>query len=160
MCRSNRASVSSSTLMRAAARQAVSSKDLLPAPDWRRIEQERRFRLVLATPGLFADGWRLPGLDADNCWHGPDGCTARLAAAAVNRADMVSGWDLAKWQPKPAQRVAPVGSVYWFEDFQGKTEALGKLAAKGFWAMSDYPGRSRRAEGFGNILIAAWPKTV
>jgi CRISPR-associated protein Cmr3 len=82
---------------RGAALQTVSPKNLLPAPDWRRIEQECRFRLVLATPGLFADGWRLPDLDADNRWQGPDGCMARLVAAAVNRADTVSGWDLAKW---------------------------------------------------------------
>ncbi len=143
---------------RGAALQVVPPKDLLPAPDWRRIEQERRFRLVLATAGLFADGWRLPGVDVDNRWHGPDGCTARLVAAAVNRADTVSGWDLAKWQPKPAQRVAPVGSVYWFDDFQGKTEALGKLAAEGLWAMGDYPDSNRRAEGFNNLFIAAWPK--
>lgn len=145
---------------RGAVLQTVSSKNLLPAPDWRRIEQERRFRLALATPGLFADGWRLPGLDADNLWHGPDGCTARLVAAAVHRADTVSGWDLAKQQPKPAQRIAPVGSAYWFEDFQGKSETLRKLTADGFWAMSDYPERSRRAEGFNNVLIAAWPKAA
>ncbi len=155
---------------RGATLQAVSSKNLLlPAPDWRRIEQERRFRLVLATPGLFAGGWQLPGLDADNRWKGSDDCTARLVAAAVNRADTVSGWDLAKWKPKPAQRVAPVGSVYWFDDFQGKAEALRKLASEGFWAMSDYPDLSRRVEGFNNLLsrrvegfnnlfVAAWPK--
>ena len=143
---------------RGAALQEVSPKNLLPAPDGRRIEQERRFRLVLATPGLFADGWRLPGFDADNRWQGPDGCTARLVAAAVHRADTVSGWDLARWQPKSAQRIAPVGSVYWFDDFQGKAEALGKLAAEGFWAMDDYPDPSRRAEGFNNALIAAWPR--
>lgn len=152
---------------RGAALQTVSSENLLPAPDGRRIERDRRFRLVLATPGLFADGWRLPGLDANNRWQGPDGCTARLVAAAVNRADTVSGWDLAKWSqvdesgrkkggPKSAQRIAPVGSVYWFEDFQGKAETLGKLAAEGFWAMSDYPDSSRRAEGFNNLFIAAW----
>ncbi len=143
---------------RGAALQAVSPKNLLPTPDGRRIEQERRFRLVLATPGLFVDGWRLPGLDADNHWRGPDGCTARLIAAAVNRADTVSGWDLAQRQPKPAQRVAPVGSVYWFDDFQGQAEALGKLVANGFWAMSEYPERSRCAEGFNNLFVAAWPK--
>lgn len=143
---------------RGAALQAVSRKDLLPVLDWRRIERERRFRLVLATPGLFADGWRLPDLDADNLWHGPNGCAARLVAAAVHRADTVSGWDLARRQPKSAQRVAPAGSVYWFDSFQGQAEALGKLAAEGFWAMGDYPDPSRRAEGFNNLLIAAWPK--
>jgi CRISPR-associated protein Cmr3 len=131
-----------------------------PKPDGSRIDREKRFRLILATPGLFEHGWRLPGLDADNRWRGPDDCTARLVAAAVNRADTVSGWDLAKWQPKPAQRIAPTGSVYWFEDFQGRTEALGKLATEGFWAISPYPDRGRRAEGFNNVLIAAWPKTA
>lgn len=143
---------------RGATLQAVSSKNPLPVPDWRRIEQERRFRLVLATPGLLAGGWQLPGLDADNRWKGSDDCTARLVAAAVNRADTVSGWDLAKWKPKPAQRVAPVGSVYWFDDFQGKAEALRKLASEGLWAMSNYPDLSRCVEGFNNLFVAAWPK--
>lgn len=134
-----------------------------PKPDWSRIDREKRFRLILATPGLFEHGWRLPGLDADNLWHGPDhgpnGCAAKLVAASVNRADVISGWDLAKWHPKPAQRVAPVGSVYWFDDFQGKAEAaLGKLAADGFWAISPYPDCGRRAEGFNNVLVAAWPQ--
>lgn len=131
-----------------------------PEPDWSRIDRDKRFRLILATPGLFEHGWRLPGLDANDLWRGPEGCTARLVAASVNRADVISGWDLAQWQPKPAQRIAPVGSVYWFEDFQGETETLGKLAAEGFWAISSYPDRSRCAEGFNNILIAAWPKTI
>lgn len=143
---------------RGAALQVVPSKNLLPVPDWQRIKRERRFRLILATPGLFTDGWRLPGLDADDLWRGPDGCTARLVAAAVHRADTVSGWDVAQRQPKSAQRVAPVGSVYWFDDFQGKTETLNKLAADGFWAIGDYSDPSRRAEGFNNLLIAAWPK--
>ncbi|MER2527621.1 MAG: type III-B CRISPR module-associated Cmr3 family protein [Candidatus Competibacter denitrificans] len=143
---------------RGATLRAVPSKELLPPVDWGRIEQERQFRVVLATPGLFDGGWRLPGLDTDNRWRGPNGCTARLVAAAVNRADTISGWDLAQWRPKIAQRVAPVGSVYWFEDFQGKPDALGKLAAEGFWAVSEYPDRSRRAEGFNNVFIAAWPK--
>ena len=142
---------------RGAALQAVLGKDLLPALNRPRIERERRFRLVLATPGLFADGWRLPGLDMDNLWHGPDGCTARLVAAAIHRADTISGWNLAQQCPKPARRVAPVGSVYWFEDFKGEAKALDKLAAEGFWAIDAYPDRHRRAEGFNNVLIAAWP---
>ncbi|MCB1776038.1 MAG: type III-B CRISPR module-associated protein Cmr3 [Candidatus Competibacteraceae bacterium] len=133
----------------------------LAKPDWSRIEGEKRFRLILATPGLFEHGWRLPGLDVEGIWHGPAGCIARLSAASVNRAEVVSGWDLTGHKggsPKKAFRVAPTGSVYWFEDFQGKAEDLGKLAAEGFWAISDYPDRGRRAEGFNNVFIAAWPQ--
>lgn len=134
-----------------------------PEPDWPRIDREKRFRLILATPGLFECGWRLPGLDTNDLWRGPDGSTARLVAASVNRADVISGWDLAKWShgkggPKTAFRVAPTGSVYWFDEFQGAVTALGKLAAEGFWAMGDYPDPSRRAEGFNNVLVAAWPQ--
>jgi CRISPR-associated protein Cmr3 len=140
-----------------------------PEPNWSRIAHDKKFRLVLATPGLFEYGWRLPGLDADGVWHGPDGCAARLVAASVNRADVISGWDLAKWGqtdesgrkkggPKTAFRVAPTGSVYWFDEFQGAVAALGKLAAEGFWAISPYPDRGRRAEGFNNVLVAAWPQ--
>ncbi len=136
-----------------------------PEPDWPRIEREKRFRLILATPGLFEHGWRLPGLDANDIWRGPDGCAARLVAASVNRAEVISGWDLAKWShggggPKTAFRVAPTGSVYWFEEWQGSAVALRKLAAEGFWAISPYPDRGRRAEGFNNVLVAAWPQTA
>jgi CRISPR-associated protein Cmr3 len=140
-----------------------------PKPDWPRINHEKRFRLILATPGLFEHGWRLPGLDANGIWRGPDGCVAKLVAASVNRADVISGWDLARWSqtdesgqkkggPKTAFRVAPTGSVYWFEALQGKFEAFGKRATEGFWAISSYPGRGRQAEGFNNVLVAVWPQ--
>lgn len=36
----------------------------IPEPGWAQIERERRFRLVLATPGIFAGGWSLPGSPA------------------------------------------------------------------------------------------------
>ncbi|MEW6168800.1 MAG: type III-B CRISPR module-associated Cmr3 family protein [Pseudomonadota bacterium] len=118
---------------------------------------EGRFKLALTTPGIFEGGWRLPGLDDDNIWHGPDGCTAKLVCAAVGRAETVSGWDLAQWQPKPAQKAAPAGSVYWFEDFQGDAAALGKLVETGLWDLrgqNDDP--QRKAEGFNNVAIGLW----
>ncbi|MCZ7627148.1 MAG: hypothetical protein M5R38_16515, partial [Candidatus Methylomirabilis sp.] len=33
-----------------------------PEPDWHRIAKERRFRLVLTTPGLFDGGWQPSGI--------------------------------------------------------------------------------------------------
>lgn len=115
------------------------------------------FKLILTTPGIFDNGWKLPGLQPDNTWRGPAGCTAQLVCAAVSRAETVSGWDLAQWAPKPAQKVAPTGSVYWFENFQGDPAALGKLAESGLWGL---PGQNddplRRAEGFNNVAIGDW----
>lgn len=115
-----------------------------PEPDWARIEQERRFRLLLVTPAPLPNGWR------------PAGVPGKLVAASVNRAETVSGWDLAAndkgGAPKRAQRVAPAGSVYWFEDFDGDLNALQTLARTGL-ALTD---PARAAEGFGKLAIAPW----
>ncbi len=137
-----------------------------PEPDWDRIEKEQRFRLVLATPGLFERGWMPPGIqDGSGTWNGPDGISARLVCAVVPRAQVVSGWDLVGWKtgrpgPKPALRAAPVGSVYWFDaqasDGAALVAALRKLAAQGFGCLSRYPDRARFAEGFNNVMIANW----
>ena len=110
------------------------------APDWARIEKEGRFRLMLTTPGLFSGGWR------------PDGVPATLVAASVSRAETVSGWDLVTNKPKPAQRVAPTGSVYWFENFMGDLAVLKALAHNGF----PIEDPARYAEGFGKLAIAPW----
>lgn len=132
----------------------------LPQPHWEQIMDERRCRVVLSTPGLFRDGWRPPGLE----WNGSHwvwqshSFKARLVSANINRAETVSGWDLATWRPKPALRAAPTGSVYWFDQLEGEIDSLCQLAAEGFWRLSDYPDKNRRAEGFNNLSIAAWPR--
>lgn len=111
-----------------------------PQPDWARIARDGRFRLLLLTPGLFANGWQ------------PDGIAARLVAASVGRADTVSGWDLLTGKPKTAQRVAPTGSVYWFDNFAGDIDLLRALLRDGL-----PPGDpARHAEGFGKLVIAPW----
>lgn len=130
-----------------------------PAPNWERIARERRFRMVLATPGLFEQGWLPPGAQADGTvWRGPEGISARLVCAAVPRAQVLSGWDLALGKPKSALRAVPAGSVYWLDaqptDGTELIDALRKLAAHGFGCLSPYPDRARLAEGFNNVMIA------
>ena len=123
-------------------------------PDYEAIAKSGRCRVVLTAPGLFPAGWKLPGLDSALNWQ-LGGLRAKLVAAAVPRAEVISGWDLAKWQPKPAQRVAPTGSVYWLENLTATPDALRKLAECGLWlALED--NSSRRAEGFNRFALAAW----
>ena len=131
-----------------------------PEPDWEHIEKERRFRVVLSTPGIFPNGWLLPGCTSGGHWCGQRGMRARLVAATVARAGVVSGWDLARRQPKTARRTVPVGSVYWFENLEGGTEGLRKLSDEGLWSCmtKNEIDSGRRAEGFNNIQIAAWPR--
>lgn len=130
-----------------------------PNPDWERIEEGRKFRIVLATPGIFPDGWRLPGCSDDEWWRGPGEVRARLVAATVSRANVISGWDLALKCPKTAQRAVPTGAVYWLENLEGELTNLRKLVSGGLWpCMPDNSNEpNRKAEGFNNIFIAAWP---
>lgn len=113
-----------------------------------------RARLVLTTPGLFPQGWPLPGLGEDLVLEAP-GFSARLVCAAVPRADVISGWNLAERAPKPAERIAPTGSVYWLADLQATPQALGNFAESGLWPAASHNG-PRRAEGFNRFTWAAW----
>lgn len=126
----------------------------LPVADYVAIVAARRCRIVLTTPGIFAEGWCLPGVDAEGRFdlHGVRG---RLVCAAVPRAETISGWDLANHRPKPAQRVAPAGSVYWLDELDATPETLGKLVAAGLWA-EPCENAARRAEGFNRFAFAAY----
>ncbi|MEF3168226.1 MAG: type III-B CRISPR module-associated protein Cmr3 [Deltaproteobacteria bacterium] len=129
----------------------------LPEADFSSIAQAGRCRLVLATPGIFPGGWRLPGMDENGIFRFGN-IRARVVSAAVPRFEVVSGWDLAKWQPKPAQRVAPTGSVYWLDELEATPEAIRKLAERGLWTDEDYDVNTRRAEGFNRISFAKWER--
>lgn len=125
-----------------------------PEADLTAIAQARCCRIVLTSPGIFAGGWQLPGMDDENRLHLP-GLTARVVAAAVSRADTVSGWDLARHAPKPAQKTAATGSVYWLDELDTTPEALGKLAEHGLWAPSCEDAQ-RRTEGYNRFSFATY----
>ncbi len=144
---------------RAASLQAIDWKS--PEPDYDAIARKRRCRLVLTTPGIFEQGWLPTGAARNEAGSKEgvrfelSGVRGRIVAAAVPRAETVSGWDLAKWQPKPAQRVAPTGSVYWLELDEGvSAEDLRKLVARGLWPENG-ENAARRAEGFNRFVFAA-----
>ena len=110
---------------------------------------------MLTTPGLFEHGWLPTGIFVD------DGCTvrlhgvrARLVAAAVPRAEIISGFDIANSRPKPALRAAPAGSVFWLEDLDAAPDALRKLVETGLWR-GELHNDARRAEGFNRMTFAA-----
>lgn len=122
--------------------------------DFDAIETVKRCRLILTSPGIFPEGWRLPGLDADGIWP-LEGLQVRITAAAVPRGGVISGWDLARRCPKPATRVAPTGAVYWLEIQSGDIDRLRKLSETGLWGLSpDNNDPTRRAEGFNRFAIA------
>jgi CRISPR-associated protein Cmr3 len=119
-----------------------------------------RFRLILQTPALFAQGWLPESVtqQEDGSFHlQGNGFSARLACAALGRRDTVSGWDLFQWAPKPAQAAVPVGSVYWFDAFVGDAGKLAAWVNQGLWPQNLTPlQQSRRAEGYNRALLGAW----
>lgn len=130
----------------------------LPAPDHAALSVNRRCRLVLTSPGIFPLGWLPLGATptSDGSYRFElHGVRARLACAAVPRYETVSGWDLAQWRPKAAQRTAPTGSVYWLDELEASEEALRKLAEHGLWSET-CEDPQRRAEGFNRCTLAVW----
>lgn len=119
-----------------------------------RIAKSRRLRLLLATPALFADGWRPGWLDADTlegCPPGLESLRLKLVACALDRWQPLSGWDLAKQKPRAVRRLTNAGAVYWFELLAGDEEALAQL-----WLTPVSDGEQDRRDGFGLALPGIW----
>lgn len=117
-----------------------------------------RIRMMLATPALFGGGWK-PGWLDDNLEGTPPGAGVklRLAGVSMDRWRAVSGFGLEDGTlgPKPVRRMAPAGSVYFFEYISGDRTTL----AAGGWLtpVSDLAadGQDRR-DGFGLALWGVW----
>jgi len=130
--------------------------------------KDGKLALVLLTPGLFPGGWLLPGVQPQNGEYrvACEGFSARLACAAVSRAQVVSGWDVPAHRPKPAQRAVPAGSVYYLDQVQGDVQMYlqhlwdlicDELTRRGGTDSYDTVWLQRKAEGFNNFLVASWP---
>lgn len=137
--------------------RAIGTRVDWPQPDFDALARAERLRIVLASPSQFARGWLPDGVQphADGSLrldlHGVRG---RLACAAVPRPEVVSGYDLARRRPKPAQRLAPAGSVYWLDQLEASPANLRKLAEAGLWDEAAHAANPRRAEGFNRIHLA------
>ncbi len=114
-----------------------------------------RVRMQLATPAIFARGWKPSWLDADMRGTPPgcEGVTLQLVSAAIQRREPVSGWDFreGKSGPKRLRHTVPSGSVYLFEVVEGSAEMLLPLWLQ---PVSDSP--YDRNDGYGLALWSAW----
>jgi CRISPR-associated protein Cmr3 len=126
-------------------------------------------RMVLATPGIFANGWLPTGIDPHTLEGRPvgDGPKLKLVGACISRWKAVSGWAYAphaedngsrrivpkeKPGPKAIRRMVPAGGVYFFELLEGDPRIL---ATNGWLKpISDDP--FDRRDGFGLALWGTW----
>jgi len=127
----------------------------VPPPGWfERMTKAGGLTLTLLTPASFAAGYR-PGWVADD-WQGAPpvapALSLRLIAAALERWQPHSGWDLARRQPRPTRKLIGAGATYWFRLIgTPDPQALASL-----WLTSLCDAEQDRRDGFGLALPAPW----
>jgi CRISPR-associated protein Cmr3 len=133
--------------------QANGSADLWKPPyDDNALSRASKVRMMLATPAIFAHGWRPGWLDA-NLEGPPPGTNVRLRLVGVctQRWKAVSGWSLAEPRgPKAIKRLVPAGGVYFFDALDDPAP----LAQRWLQPVSDHP--QDRNDGFGLAVWGTW----
>lgn len=117
---------------------------------------QRALRLYLATPAIFAAGWRPGWLDAATLTGSlptVPSVRVRLVAAAIGRAEAVSGWDYAANRPKAARACVPAGSVFFCEVQDGPLTAD---QVDSLWCAACSDHEQDRRDGFGLLLPGVW----
>ncbi len=111
------------------------------------------FRLVLATPAVFSAGW-IPGwlnesdlTSRKGLVPEAPGLRLRLVAAACDRWQAYSGWNMEKGGPRAIRRLVSAGAVYWFELIKGSGADIAKL-----WLQPISDSQAARRDGFGLAL--------
>lgn len=132
---------------RAAGFEVLPTLSLLPSIK----AKETRIKLLLTSPALFKNGSQLPNVKDGRVYF--DGGSARVVSASIPRHHVISGWDLANWQPKPAERVVPTGAVYWLDDVQYSGTSLQTALQELLLCHLD---PQRKAEGYNNCILANW----
>ena len=111
----------------------------------------KRFKLYLASPAVFENGWLPSWLDKETMTGSYCGINIRLLTAAVGKYVSVGGFDMQKKRPKTMRRAVPAGSVYYFEladsaDMASVTEV--------FHGVNISEHKSSQ-EGFGLVFVGA-----
>lgn len=112
------------------------------------------FKLYLATPAVFKNGWIPEWIKLDDFISEYKGVKLKLVACALGRPISISGWDLVKKEPKPLRKAVPAGSVYYFK-ILGNSVDSEKI--KGIFHFQDISDRFNDIdypkEGFGLAIL-------
>lgn len=124
------------------------------------LRAAKRVRLTLATPALFAHGWRPGWLDDGDSGPKPRGLSKvrlKLVAAAVGRREPVSGWSLRASDgakgARPVRWAVPAGSTFFFHVVDGGSPDA--LFEEG-WLRPVSDRETDRKDGFGLALWGVW----
>lgn len=129
-----------------------------------KIIEDKACRVILLTPACFENGY-LPTWLYTNAEQ--KGVTIDLKAIAVQRPQVVSGWDLALRKPKPSRRLAPAGTVL-FLSVKGSDDAIHDWIRgrhnddvqqdQGIWMRCISDDVQDRRDGFGLAVLGTWDR--
>lgn len=111
-----------------------------------RIQSEKACRLILLTPAIFENGFKPMWIENAN------GLQVTVEAIAVNRAQVISGWDFKERKPKPTRRMCPAGTVLFLKLSDGDIEKW--IDRTWFHCISDV--EQDRKDGFGLASLGTW----
>lgn len=128
-------------------------KQLFRQPEF---QQTNGLKLTLLSPAMFEQGWLPDCLDKDTLTGTlpQTDIRVKLRAAAIDRWQPVSGWDLAKHQPKAMRKAVAAGSVYWLEILENQCLDAKDVAVLNYQSLCQ--NEQDRLDGFDLCLISAW----
>ncbi|MEO0271907.1 MAG: type III-B CRISPR module-associated protein Cmr3 [candidate division WOR-3 bacterium] len=77
------------------------------------------FKLYLATPTIFKNGWLPKWINPETLRGKIGGIELQLVGCALGKCIKIGGWDIANNRPKPTFEAIPEGSVYYFKTLNG-----------------------------------------
>jgi CRISPR-associated protein Cmr3 len=123
------------------------------------IIEKKACRVVLLTPACFEAGY-LP----DWLCQRREGVKPELKAMAIQRPQVVSGWDLEYARPKPTRRLAPAGTVFFLslkgEDDKAIDDKAIKKWVDDIWMHCISDKVEDRSDGFGMAVLGSWSGQV
>jgi CRISPR-associated protein Cmr3 len=115
------------------------------------IVKDGACRIILLTPAYFKGGYKPAAIEQPG-----EGITPKLKAIAIQRPQVVSGWDFVTKGPKPTRRLAPAGTVLFLSLKDHTNEAAIRKWVQDTWmhCLSDDPQDNR--DGFGLAILGTW----
>ena len=123
------------------------------------IVENKACRVILLTPAYFKQGYYPTWLTEEHY-----SVTPKLAAIAIQRPQVASGWQLEKPAgPKPTRRLAPAGTVIYLNNLTGSDDAIREWV-NNIWmqCISDNDTQNGndpdqyRNDGFGLAVLGTW----
>jgi len=123
------------------------------------IEKTRKFKLYLATPAIFKNGWLPSWIDRESLKGEYEGINLQLISACIGKCVCIGGFEMKgkdkvrekiRPQPKKMFRAVPAGSVYYFEIENPTKENVTKIIESFHYKNIS---EERKKEGFGFSLV-------